>query len=251
MGVERKPFQGVLNIIQFNRHFYIAASLVLTALVLLLPFLPEPLRMYSIWGVVMAICTMTVSLIVSYKVYDRSDLYKLPWLSNLNGKSVLNINAGFDEVSEIVKNDYPDCKLTLFDFYDAKKHTEVSIKRARKAYPPPPETIQVTTDMLPAYDSTFDFVLAVLSAHEIRNENERIIFFKELNRVTKPNGQVVVTEHVRDVYNFMAYTLGFLHFHSKSTWSTTFARAGFIVQKELKTTPFITTFILEKHGDTF
>ena len=76
------------------------------------------------------------------------------------------------------------------------------------------------------------------------------MFFKELNRITKNDGQIVVVEHLQDVANFLAYNIGFFHFHTKATWLKTLYAAGLRVQKEIKITPFITTFILQKNGNT-
>ena len=84
-----------------------------------------------------------------------------------------------------------------------------------------------------------------VSAHEIRDENERVVFFEELKRSLKVNGKIVVTEHLRDVPNFLAYTIGFFHFHSKSSWMRTFRRANLKVLQEAKITPFLTTFVLQ------
>jgi ubiquinone/menaquinone biosynthesis C-methylase UbiE len=250
MELKRKPFQGVFNIIRFNWHFYLVAGLVLISLIAFKHHLPEIAEPFAFWLVTLAALTVIVSLIVSFYVYDISDLYQFNWLSNANKKVILNINAGFDETSRIIKNKFPDSDLTICDFYAPLKHTEISIKRARKAYPPFENTIQVSTDILPFSNHTFDYALAILSAHEIRNEKERIEFFKELNRITKPAGQIFVTEHLRDFNNFMAYTIGFFHFHSKSSWLQTFEQANLTVKREIKTTPFITTFILEKNGNT-
>ena len=93
--------------------------------------------------------------------------------------------------------------------------------------------------------------MLIFAAHEIRNEEERSLFFKELARILKPGGNIVVTEHLKDLPNFMAYNIGFLHFHSKRSWLTTFKSADLILKKETKQTPFISTFILCKNGNSF
>ena len=250
MAVTRKPFQGVANIVRFNWHFYLMAGLVLVALFLFQNMLPGQFRPFINLAAILALLTMVVSLIVSYYVYDVSNLYDLEWLPNPNHKKLLNINAGFDETSKIIRFKFPEADLTICDFYDPDKHTEVSIKRARTAYPPTKDTIPVATSRLPFQDNIFDYSLAILSAHEIRDKSERVQFFKELSRTTKPNGFIFVTEHLRDLNNFWAYTFGFFHFHSKSTWNETFNLADLTVENEVKTTPFITTFILRKNGDT-
>lgn len=244
METTRKPGQGVLNIVRFNWHFYVIAGVILLVTAGLKDYLPAPLRPWALAGLLLAGLTMTVSLMVSWYVYDRSDLYQLRWLAGFQPRSILNINAGFDETSAIIRAKFPKSTLTIADFYNPDQHTEISIKRARRAYPPPSETISVSTQHLPFPDGAFEGVLAILSAHEIREEQERICFFRELRRVTSPDGQIFVTEHLRDWPNFAAYTIGFLHFHSEPTWRRTFAQAGLLVQKTIKNTPFITTFIL-------
>ena len=84
--------------------------------------------------------------------------------------------------------------------------------------------------------------------NEIRQEAERTVFFKELHRILNPQGQIIVTEHLRDLPNFLAYTIGFFHFIAKHSWFKTFENAQLTLQQELKITPFISTFILDTNG---
>lgn len=248
MVVKRKSFQGVGNIVRFNWHFYVITILIFIALFFLKNELNSSLQILVNIGLILAIATLSISLLVSFYIYDVSDLYQLNWLENLNNKKTLNIHAGFDETSGIIEQKFPQTELTIADFYNPKKHTEISIKRARKAYPPNPKTITINTEKLNFEDLYFDESFAILAAHEIRNTAERIQFFKELSRITKD--KIYVTEHLRDFPNFLAYTFGFFHFHSKKTWFNTFNEANLLVKKEIKTTPFITTFVLEKNGNT-
>lgn len=251
MELNRTTFQGVKNIIRFNWHFYALAALGLLLVFLFKHLLPESIGTIVYWMAILAAIAMSVSLLVSHYVYDVSALYQLNWLTNLNDKKVITIHAGLDEISEIIKVQYPQSEVVIADFYNADKHTEVSIKRARKAYPTNSDTIKVTTGELPFSDQSFEYLICFLSAHEIRNEQERIAFFRELNRITKSKGQIYLTEHVRDRNNFMAYSLGSFHFLSRPSWLLTITQAKLNIIKEIKTTPFITTFILEKNGDTF
>jgi len=245
----RKPFQGVFNIIRFNWHFYVLAGI---GIILLLLFgsLFLSIQKLAFLGVLVILWITVISLVVSYYIYDFSDLYQLKWLDNMDGKEVLNINAGFDETSQIIQKQFKTVTLTICDFYDPDKHTEVSIKRAREVHPPQPNTIGIETEQLPFKMQTFDKTLVIFAAHEIRNKTERTQFFKELNRVTKSNGQIVLTEHLRDWKNGLVYSFGCLHFYSKRTWKKTFNDANLVIKQEIKTTPFITTFILENNGNT-
>lgn len=248
--LNRKPFQGIWNIIRFNWHFYLIAGIGITTLLLTKNIFPSFLHKWVIVTAGLALGTTLISLVVSYYIYDLSELYKLNWLKNADGKTILNINAGFDETSQLLKKKFPISKLTICDFYDPQKHTEVSIKRARKAYPPDPTTISVDTHRLPFLDHQFDQVLAILSAHEIRDAEERIKFLKELKRISKSEGNIYVMEHLRDLNNFLAYTIGFLHFHSRKTWLHNFKNSNLQVEKEIKITPFVTVFILKPDGTT-
>ena len=172
-------------------------------------------------------------------------LDKLPVSQNGN---LVNINAGFDETSELLASKYPASELHVFDFYDPQKHTEVSIKRARKAYPPYKNTIKVTTAVLPLESNSADNIFLIFSAHEIRSNDERVCFFKELNRIVKDDGKIIITEHLRNLSNFTVYNIGFFHFLSLSNWLVTFKKSNFKICDSIKITPFITTFILTKNG---
>ncbi len=249
----RKPLQGVTNIIRFNWHFYVLAFIALAGILFYAPFLNPAYIPYVEIFTALATLSIILSLAVSWYVYDGSALYSLRWMDSIKiqeGTTIVNINAGFDETSALVQHKFPNATIIVFDFYDAAKHTEVSIKRARKAYPAFPGTTAITTTKIPLADASADRILLTLAAHEIRADEERTVFFKELQRILKPGGQVLVTEHLRDLPNFLAYNIGSFHFFSKATWLHTFTASGFNVLQEQKHTPFITTFILEKYAAT-
>ncbi len=247
----RKPFQGIGNIVRFNWHFYLMSIGFVVLILVLNNYLNEKYSIYTSIFCFLIVATTLISLLVSYYVYDGSELYKLTWLDEImltKTDKIVNINAGFDETSILLKDKFPKAELIVFDFYDPKKHTEISIKRARKAYPPYPETQSIITSNIPLSDKGIDTLFVTLSAHEIRNDEERIVFFKELRRVLKQSGQIIVTEHLRDLPNFLAYNIGFFHFYSKSLWMTTFKKSDLEIAQEIKITPFISTFILKKNG---
>lgn len=248
MAEIRKPFQGVWNVVRFNRHFYLFSGAALL-LILLSGVFIESVRFYSTILFFIALGATLISLVVTFYVYDLSGLYDLFWLNDFDAKAngkIVNINAGFDETSGLLADKFKNSELIVFDFYDPTKHTEISIKRARKAYPPYPNTTQIAASKIPLGDNSADRVFAILSAHEIRSREERNVFFKELHRILKPDGRIVVTEHLRDAANFLAYNVGFFHFHTKKSWLENFEAAQFEVEREIKITPFISTFILKK-----
>ena len=251
METMRKPFQGVWNIMRFNWHYYVLSIVATIVLLLLRNILPMTFHFIVTVLILLIVISTFISLTVSFFIYDLSNLYKLSWLDELqfnNTDKIVNINAGFDETSSLLKSKFINSELAVFDFYDPLKHTEISIKRARKAYPPYPSTQQTTTTHLALQNNSADKIFLTFSAHEIRDSNERISFFKELHRVLSSAGQIIVTEHLRDTVNFLAYNIGFFHFYSKASWLETFKSAELRVASEIKITPFITTFILGRNG---
>lgn len=249
----RKPFQGVVNIIRFNWHFYAIALPLLFVLVLVTNSLSQPWKLICMVLSIAAALQLLLSLFVSWYVYDVSPLYRMNWLSHINisrGGKIVNIHAGFDETSGLLQQHFSQTSIQVFDFFDAALHTEPSIKRARKMYAPYPGTISVSSQRLPLTPQSIDAVFLIMAAHEIRNKQERQNFFNQLAKALQPGGCIVLTEHLRDLPNFLAFNIGLLHFHSYKTWQQHWQQAGLELETKLNITPFVSTFILRKYGHT-
>jgi len=246
MEEARRPFQGVLNILSFNRHFYFIGIIVLVLLIFLVQYFHLP-AVFS-WIIILAfLYGLIAPLIVSAYVYDFSGYYDFHWLGKLvtreeEVQQIVNINAGFDETSFILEKNFPGAEIRVFDFYDAKRHTEPAIVRARKVSHVFPNTQVIASDYIPLDDNSIDIIFLLSAVHEIRSNEEKAIFLKECHRICKTDGEVIMVEHLRDFPNFLAFTVGFTHFFSKATWSQSFKRAGFASFEEIKFTPFMSIF---------
>ncbi len=248
--MKRARFQGVLTVVRFNWHLYALALPMIIGLGALVWLGPHWLRMPAAFASVAGLLAIVTSLGATWIAYDRSGLYRLDWLDNwipTQGVAA-NIHAGFDETTALLRSRFPGVAWQAFDFYDPVRHTEVSIRRARRAHPPAADSVRISTQHLPLPDSSVDRVLLILSAHEIRDTNERAAFFRALHRVLAIDGFVIVTEHLRDLPNIVAYNLGAWHFHCPSTWKSAFDSSGFSVVARFRPAPLITTFVLKKHG---
>ncbi|QIX62924.1 methyltransferase domain-containing protein [Hymenobacter sp. BT18] len=246
----RKPAEGVWNIVRFNWQFYALAAGAL-CLLLVAASLYLGVRAYVFALAMLLSMPVVISLLVSYYVYDYSGLYSFDWLTieqPATPATIVNIHAGFDETSHLLREKFPLANLRVFDFYDPALHTELSIRRARVACAPFPGTESVQPHALPLTRASADWVFVLLSAHEIRQPVQRVAFLKELRRVLQPQGKLIVVEHLRDPANFMAYTIGFLHFYSRTTWLNAFQQARFQLLQEKKITPFVSAFTLQADG---
>lgn len=249
----RTRLQGVTNIVRFNWPFYLFSFLIFNFLVAY-SFMSIPLAFQSEirYFTFLFILPIIISLLASYYIYDTSGLYTMNWLPKTDpGKTIVNINAGFDETSANLYHRYKNSQLKIFDFYDPLKHTEASIERARNTYPPYEGTLPISTNSIPLEKESADTIYLIFAAHEIRNDEERANFFLELNRILKPSGRIIIAEHLRDLPNFIVYTIGFFHFLSLSNWKKTFDSSGFKISEHKKHTPFINIFTLQKDGNSF
>jgi ubiquinone/menaquinone biosynthesis C-methylase UbiE len=246
MQVKRKKFQGVLNILSFNRHFYVFGIIALALLFCSRLFIDWPDMFF--WVVTAAfLYGFLMPLIVSAYVYDFSGYYNFNWLNEVISRSespnlIVNINAGFDETSFLIKDRFPSANLKVFDFYNAEQHTEAAIKRAREVSLVYPGTQQISSISIPLEDHSADIVFLLSAAHEIRSDKEKALFLRECHRVCKQDGKVIMVEHLRDLPNFIAFTVGFTHFFSRATWKNAFAFAGFSSFHENKFTAFMSVF---------
>lgn len=220
----------MLNIVRFNWPMYVQALVAAAVLSQLSP-----------WLAAGALYLVVSSLLVSFYVYDMSGLYGLGFLPD-RAQNVLNLHAGYDETSLLLKRRYPQARLSIFDFYDPTRHTEPSIRRARAHLPPLPETESCSTDSLPLQTGQ-DLILCFMSLHEIRSADERVRMLREIKRVLR--GTLFVVEHQRDLANFLAFGPGFAHFHAPGEWRRNFEAAGLELVGERSFTPFLRIFQLQ------
>ena len=253
MAALRTPFQGLGNVVRFNWPFYGAAA----AGVAVGSACAYTLR--GSWlgrvaaGLVAGGAAVTASsLVATWWVYDGSGFYDLAWLPQVLRDSgtttrpsrIVTISAGFDEVTLLLRDKYPEAEIVPADFYDPALHTEPSIARARTAYPSPMDTVQIETHRAAGTLGNADLIVTSLSAHEVRDEAERIAFFAQLREMIGERGRIVVVEHLRDLPNALAYTIGVGHFHSHAAWLRTFAGADLCILDERRHTPFLRLFTL-------
>jgi len=243
----RAPFEGMLNIVRFNWPLYAAASgcAAVAILVSLVFQAPLPVRILVFCGGLAAVFYLCVSLLVSHWIYDRSPLYRWEWITRvipIGSNNITNIHAGFDESSESLKALYPDARLEILDFYDPVQNSEPSIARARRHRPAGLPAKAISATRIPLPDASQDAVILCLAAHEIRSRSAREDFFREIARILRKNGRVVLVEHLRDAANFLAFGPGAFHFHSRREWLHAMDSAMLKLNDEFAITPFVRVF---------
>lgn len=245
----RTRWQGMLTIARFNWPFYVLAAIVLLgAGVGWFCASSSLLKVACLLTVLGATYFIVGSLGVAHYVYDRSELYRWRWLQRIAEpfpfQQALLCHSGFDDASPVLRGKFRELHWQVLDHFDARTMTEASIRRARALFPPTPGTLAARHDAWPLPAHTIDFVLGFLAIHELRTEPERQAWFLEAKRCLRPQGKVVIVEHLRDFANFLAFGPGFLHFHSAASWRRCWQAAGFTCADEIRITPFIRVFVL-------
>jgi ubiquinone/menaquinone biosynthesis C-methylase UbiE len=135
----------------------------------------------------------------------------------------------------------------VVDFFDPPEMTEPSIRRARRENAAAISAVlRADFRALPFRDNEFDAAFLIFAAHELRRGNSRSCLFRELSRVLKPRGKIVLVEHLRDLANFLAFGPGCFHFHSRAAWLQAVAETGLSAADEFRCTPFVRVFVFEK-----
>ncbi len=241
-------FRGVLQIVRFNWPFFVTAPLVVLLAGLGAMLVGGVARLVLVGFVAAAAYWTLASLIASHWIYDLSVLTHWGWLATyfpaMPGRLV-NLHSGFDDTSGVLRQAFPRAQWRTWDLHDPTRMSEASIARARRASSGPPAE-QVDAASLPARTAELDGAFLIFAAHEFRTGAAREALCAELHRVLKPNGKLVLVEHMRDLPNFMAYGPGFLHFLGRAEWLRLARVAGFEINHELRVTPFVRVFVLRR-----
>lgn len=246
----RGRYQGMLQILKFNRHFYGLMVVIVGALIAFasVTHFGSTLRICAIAAVVMAMFWGCASLLASHWIYDLSPICRWNWIADLFDTPPVrwaNIHAGLDESSEALKCIFPGNGLAL-DIFDPEAMTEKSIAAARKFTGLSETTTNTDFRALPFESGTLDAVFLIFAAHELRKPHDRQAFFREVCRVLRPDGHVVLVEHLRDWKNFAAFGPGFMHFLPRSQWLTATRVAELQVVREFSITPFVRIFVIRR-----
>jgi SAM-dependent methyltransferase len=249
--LQRGKWHGVEQIIRFNWRFYAAGvvGLVLGGLALNLIVVGWFWKFMVLLCVAITAFWMVMSLVASHWVYDRSIITKWTWIAGClpqPPRHWANIHAGLDESSGALKRLFPEARGEILDIFDPVEMTEASIAEARRHLGNELSATGANLRKLPLADKEFDALFLIFAAHEIRHTEIRLRFFAELERVLKPDGLIVIVEHLRDWKNFVAYGPGCFHFQSRATWHQAAVQTGFVMEREFAITPFVRIFVLQK-----
>lgn len=242
-------FARTSKLIRYNWPLYVVC--LLTAACGLMMFeaswLPWAVRVLG----AIAACTASWFAIASccafYWMFDRPGFLEGKWLSKCvetPPRTCVQISVCVEETLVPMSQVFPNARCITIDLFDREVMTEPAIARAKDATTQQ-AAMRARPDSIPLDDSSTEFTLVTLAAHEIRSATIRHKFFEELKRVTAREGCVVLVEHLRNLSAVLAFGPGCFHFYARAEWLAIAEQAGFRVGPEFDLNPFIHVFVLQ------
>ena len=237
----RQPWHGALQILRFNWPDYGAALAVCAGCLLALAAPRFAAWRLPIGGVLLATAYLIIaSLVASHWVYDRSALadwhFVREWLPSPPGRWMA-IQTGFDPTYGALARLLPPSPLPAVDLYGTLGVDGASVRRARRLAER--EGLGAVVSALPTEPASADAVLAIFALHDIRDRATREALFARLSTTLAPGGRLLLVEHLRDWRNFLVFGLGFVHFLTERDWRQAAERAGLVLERTSRITPFV------------
>jgi len=226
------------KVVRFNWPKY-AAAFALAALAILAPdasFLPPAARSLLIGAAALGCAWAASSLLATWWVYDHRHVYEhvAEGLDPI-GKWA-TVHAGFDDATNLLTATIGRPPHRIID---VPSDARASLRRATTASATHDRPAVVDLD---AGAGAFDTIFLTFAIHEVRNRHAQRALFAELHRTLRPGGQLVITEHLRDLANAAVYGPGALHFLPGRIWRAGAEGAGFTPKSETAITPFVRRF---------
>ena len=195
------------------------------------------------------IVNIFLSILASYILYDKSDLYKLEKLPDyieLNEiKNGIFIHASFDPISKLLEKKYPKMELVVCDIFENRHLDEKMINVSKRVFPPNNKEIKINPTSLPFSDKSQEIIFAVTALHEILEHDKWVLFFKEVKRILKKDGIIIISEQMRNTTNFVFFNIGAFHFLSKKKWKSAIKKSGLKIHEINRINIFAETIIIK------
>lgn len=99
---------------------------------------------------------------------------------------------------------------------------------------------------LPLPNASTDLATVIFVAHELRRAASKEALFRELARIVKAGGAVLLVEHLRDAWNLLAFGPGAFHFFPRREWLRVAGATGFELSAEISRTVFVRALVFRR-----
>lgn len=237
-------------VILFNKEKIILGLLVALILIQSSTYVaPEISTFFRIFSIAIII-NILLSLVASYLLYDRSDLYRpeklFKDLSFRDADKVIFLHASFDPISRVLDKMIDPDHLKIYNLYGNRHEDEKSVNVSNRIFPPHPKQVNIDPTQIPDESNSVDYILAITSAHEILTQERRTHFFQEANRILKNDGTLILCEQMQNWINLIFFNIGAFHFVKLDSWQHSIREAGLKIVKKERLTIWGTMLYIQK-----
>lgn len=142
-------------------------------------------------------------------------------------------------------------EIIVIDVYNPQWTTSHALSRGRaQAKLPPPDprlSWRVgSIELLPLPDESMPAVILCQVASEFWQHGDRLMLLKEIHRILRPNGRLLLAERVRSQTNWLVLGPAALALPPADYWRTLLLKAGFEVRREQHLADIIACFRADK-----
>lgn len=232
---------GTVLVVRFNWPKYLGVLAILTGAISASAGGAPRLASAVLWAAALPGLAWTVtSLAATWWVYDHRRIYEQVTTGLSEVGDWAAVHAGFDGSGPALSASIGRAPVAVAQIAVAPGP---SLRRARKLSGELGR--QPGKGLLLAAGSA-DSIFVTFAAHEVRDRAEQVALFGEFRRALRSGGQLVITEHQRDLANFAVYGLGVLHFQPLATWHARAAEAGLSLESQLAITPFVRRLVYRR-----
>ncbi len=174
------------------------------------------------------------------KLYGANGQHPGEVLFNLSGVqpdgSVGYVDLGLHAQALIFSNYLTTGRLIIMDIYHPQMTPSRTLLRARKHAPPAysdPRIIWYDSpiDLLPLPDRSITAVFAPQILSELHQHGDRVILLREMFRILRPNGRLLLSERTNTRINWLTLAPGITNMHAINYWRELLTQAGFVIQR--------------------
>lgn len=253
--LSNRQYSGTVSTLLYNWPIFAGALFFGLVALIVSSVVPSPwswLFLTSGLGVLILALSILVTTFVVYDWGEKHEYDRLAELGQVNQANVvIDITCGKLRGSRGMLPHHRQGHYFVIDIYDSQKMTDAALRRARDMEPPLMTDRRIyrqtgQPNRIPVPHQWADVVYCSFSLHELRDSRDRAALFAEFARVLKPDGRLLIAEHGRDLFNFLAFGPGVLSFFPPATWHQHITQAGLTVERHERWRGLVDLWVVSK-----
>ena len=198
---------------------------------------------------------MLAALWTAHKLHDADGLQSDDLLFAMSQAqptdNLANIDLGLRQQAIILSRHLTTGKITVIDVYNPQLATGAGLARARLQAPSTKQDPRLTwydghISLLPMPDSSVTAVFMSQVLSEFSQHGDRQTLLREIRRILKPSGRLLVTEQTASWLNWLLAGTSTARLHPTEYWRDLLLEAGFEIHRQENIQGLLNCFRVDK-----